>query len=107
MSIKEIKNAVSFSNNEIEILSKQLIETIISGRITELKKKMAETTDKEQLKAMTKKISILQQPYDQNFYLNIEKAATRKLTDMAVSLCNDINLNLINAEYFDFTGRLK
>ena len=107
MTVKEIKIAVSSLNDEIDGLSKQLIKIVISNRISELKKSMLETSDKKQLNAMTRKVKILQKPDGQDFYSNIENVATKRLTEMLVNACDNINIDLINAEFFNFSGRLK
>ena len=107
MKLQEIKNVVALSSNEIDNLSKKLIKAIVSNRISELKQKMEETSDKNQLKVMTQKIKILQEAEDQDFYLNIEKATVNNLNRKLEEVCENISIDLINAEYFNFTGRLK
>lgn len=107
MKLQEIKNVVALSGNEIDNLLKKLIKAIVSNRISELKQKMEETSDKNQLKVMTQKIKILQKADDQDFYLNIEKAAVNNLNRKLEEVCENISIDLINAEYFNFTGRLK
>ena len=107
MKLQEIKNVVALSSTEIDNLSKKLIKAIVSNRISELKQKMVEASDKNQLKVMTQKIKILQKADEQDFYLNIEKATVNNLNRKLEEVCENISIDLINAEYFNFTGRLK
>ena len=79
----------------------------ISIRIDELNAKIESTNNKKEIEEMKKKIKVLQQPFDQDFYLNIEKATIKNMTRHLEEICENISLDLINAEFFNFSGRLK
>ena len=107
MKISEIKSVVNDVQDEVKALSNLLLRAVVAKRIEELKNQIEIASNKKEVKNMKKKIRILQKPFDQDFYLNIEKATLNKLNQQLQDVCENISLDLINAEYFNFSGRLK
>ena len=107
MTLLEIKNVVKSTKSEVKALSDLLIQAVISTRIEELKARIEVTDNKKEIESIKKTIKILQKPIDQEFYLNIEKAAINSLNLRLEEVCENISIDLINAEYFKFSGRLK
>ena len=107
MNGQDRKRIVRNSASNINVLAEFLLKAVIAERISELKNYKDSLREDKEKKDVTRKIEILQQPFEQSFYQNIREKAIKDIYDKLLIVCENINLDVINAEYFDFSGRLK
>ena len=101
------KRIVRNSASEINVLAEHLLKAVIAKRISELKNYKESLREGKEKKFVTSKIEIMQQPFEREFYQNIKEKTIKNITAKMVDVCDNISIDVINAEYFDFSGRLQ
>ena len=101
------KRIVRNSASNVNVLAEHLLKAVIAERISELKNYKESLREGQEKKEVIHKIEILQQPFEREFYQNIKEKTVKDITSKMLDVCENINLDVINAEYFDFSGRLR
>ena len=101
------KRIVRNSASNVNVLAEHLLKAVIAERISELKNYKESLREGQEKKDVIHKIEILQQPFEREFYQNIKEKTVKDITSKMLDVCENINLDVINAEYFDFSGRLR
>ena len=107
MNGQDRKRIVRNSASNINVLAEHLLKAVIAERISELKNYKESLCEGQKKKAVTRKIEIMQQPFEREFYQNIREKAIKDITAKMLDVCDNISIDVINAEYFNFSGRLR
>ena len=92
---------------QLDTLVKSILDAFVERRIKELQIFADATGDKRRQSELSKKISVLRSADKHEFYQKIQKESEADLRRMMHQLGENIVLKLGNAEYFDFSGRLR
>ena len=107
MNGQDRKRIVRNSASEINVLAEHLLKAVIAKRISELKNYKESLREGKEKELITNKIKIMQQPFEREFYQNIREKAIKDITAKMLDVCDNISIDVINAEYFNFSGRLR
>lgn len=108
MTIAEQKETtLKACSSQLDTLVKSILDAFVGHRIKELQIFADATGDKHLQSELSKKISVLRSAEEHEFYQNIQKESEAAIRKMMCKFGEDVALKLINAEYFDFSGRLR
>ena len=77
MNGQDRKRIVRNSASNINVLAEFLLKAVIAERISELKNYKDSLREDKEKKGVTRKIEILQQPFEHEFYQNIREKAVK------------------------------
>ena len=108
MTIGEVMMiGVKAGQKYVDEIAEQMVKNLIDARISVCKKRLHDASYKNSHKNLRNKISILEKAENMDFYKVLVDKTRNRLIVQFKQTANDVNLELINAEYFGFTGRLK
>ena len=108
MTLAELKNITKqVCESHVEQMAKSILDILMANRIKEIQSILSTDKNKERESKLRMKIDVLQQPYNQKFYQQLLEETKNDLMQTLLSKTENANVNLINAEYFGFNGRLR
>jgi translation elongation factor EF-G len=108
MTLAELKNITKqVCESHVEQMAKSILDILMANRIKEIQSILSTDKNKEREGKLQMKIDVLQQPYNQKFYQQLLEETKNDLMQTLLSKTENASVNLINAEYFGFNGRLR
>lgn len=108
MTSAEIKKIGSnLCKKDAERIVSEMLVALINKRKEELQKRIdTENIDKKELSQLKNALEALNAPTDKEYFRNIVLRSVQKIQRFYGELSDSISVDLINAEYFGFTGRI-
>lgn len=108
MTLAEIKKIGSnLCKKDAERIASEMLVALINKRKEELQKRIdTENIGKKKLSQLKNTLEALNAPTDKEYFRNIVLRSARKIQCFYGELSDSILVDLINAEYFGFTGRI-
>ena len=103
--MKQISNSIC--TPYVEKMAKEILDALLAQRIKAFKQCIAQSDNKALKTEMNQKLDKLQQAYSHEFYKQLLQQTTQEIMSAMQSKVESAEINLINAEYFNLTGRLK
>ena len=108
MTLAGLKNITKqVCESHVEQMAKSILDILMANRIKEIQSILSTDKNKEREGKLQMKIDVLQQPYNQKFYQQLLEETKNDLMQTLLSKSENASVNLINAEYFGFNGRLR
>ena len=108
MTLAELKNITKqVCESHVEQMAKSILDILMANRIKEIQSILSTDKNNELEGKLRMKIDVLQQPYNQKFYQQLLEETKTDLMQTLLSKTENASVNLINAEYFGFNGRLR
>ena len=94
------------SDKQASIIAEGIVKNLVDLRIKELVK-MQETSTTQTSRQIQKKLDSLRNSSQSEWYRTLVKEAELDLTTKIRTIVVNTAVGLINAEYFDFSGRIR
>ena len=94
------------SDTQVSIIAEGIVKNLVDLRIKELVK-MQETSTIQTSRQIQKKLDSLRNSSQSEWYRTLVKEAELDLTTKIRTIVVNTAVGLINAEYFDFSGRIR
>ena len=108
MTIGEVMMiGVKVGEKYVDEMAEQMVKNLIDARLSVCKRRLHDARYKDSHKKIRDKVSILEKAETMDFYKVLVDKTRNGLIDHFKQTANNVDLDLINAEYFGFTGRLK
>ena len=91
----------------VDEIAEQIVKDMIAARISVYKRHLHDTSYKDSHKKIRKNISILEKAETREFYKVLVNETRNRLINHFRQVAENMHTNLINAEYFGYTGRLR
>lgn len=108
MTTKERQEmTLQVEEKHISQLIKSLMDAFVEKRIEELSTQFEVSDDLNDRNGISEKLSVLKKANEQKFYQEIQQQAEKLLRSSLLNVGEWVSLNLNNAEFFGFSGRLR
>lgn len=91
----------------VDEIAEQIVKDMIAARMAVYKRRLHEADYKSFHKGIREKISILEKAESMDFYKVLVNETRNRMINYFRQVADNTNIDLSNAEYFGFTGRLR
>lgn len=106
MTIAQEKELIfKVTESSVKSMTKSMLDALIGQRLNELRTTLDSCNEKHVYAKLAKNISILEKAEEYEFYQKLLSQTEKVVRNRIIGLGESLQVNLINAEYFNFSGR--